>query len=147
MAKLSDKEISVNQRVLDVYEAFRAKDATFTIAEFCSRTGMDASNWSKYKDSKHIFADQLVNLTNEFSINGHWLLTGVGRMFREGGAVEIEEPYESLESYRARTNILPEDTKSTRMIKRMKADLADKDERIKELKEMIELLKNTQLHQ
>lgn len=83
MAKLSEIEISVNQRVMEVFETFRRRDASYTIAEFCAQTGMDASNWSKYKDSKHIFADQLVNLTKRFGLNGDWLLTGEGRMFKD----------------------------------------------------------------
>lgn len=93
MALLSILEKAINQRVMILYDFLIKEGKVISITDFCEKSGLDRSNFSKYNreddKAKEVKAEVLVKLTQSFGVNGDWLLTGEGDMFPIKNNIQI----------------------------------------------------------
>lgn len=96
MAKLSDVEKAVNQRLKTLYDHLTVSNIVDSVTDFCEKSGLDRSNFSKYwredEHQKEVKTEVVVKLTQSFGVSPNWLLTGEGEMFKQSGSTTSTAP-------------------------------------------------------
>lgn len=86
MAKLSDLERSINQRLSKLFDRLSLDGVVSSLEEFCEKGGLDYSNYQKYlrldDTAKELKGKSIVKLTESFGVNTDWLFFGKEPMLK-----------------------------------------------------------------